>query len=204
MSVEEAHILLPDVVHRGVKSVEEALVERRSVREYTPEPISLAELAQLLWAAQGITGADNLRTAPSAGALYPLEVYAVAGKVKGISSGIYKYHPVRHSLVRHLKGDIRGQLAAVALHQSCVKDAAVVLIITAIYDRTTSKYGSRGIRYVDMEVGHAAENVHLQAVALGLGMVMIGAFEDLRVKQILDLPNEEQPLYLLPIGRKYK
>lgn len=201
MMSEAPHILLPKPIFKGVKSVEEALAERRSVREYTTEPISLAELAQLLWAAQGITGPENLRTAPSAGALYPLEVYAAAGNVEGLASGIYKYRPSTHSLVRYILGDIRGQLTAAALHQTYVKEAPIVLIITAIYERTTGKYGSRGIRYVDMEVGHAAENVHLQAVALGLAMVMIGAFDDLRIKQVLDLPEEEQPLYLLPIGR---
>ena len=164
---KEGYFLLPAASHSGVKSVEEALFERRSIREYSPEAISLAELAQLLWSAQGVTGAEGVKAAPSAGALYPLEIYAVIAKVEGISEGIYKYHSATNSLERYAKGDVRKQLAEAALDQTCVKEAPLVLVIAAVYERITRKYNSRGIRYVHMEVGHAAENVYLQAGALG-------------------------------------
>jgi SagB-type dehydrogenase family enzyme len=199
---EESHFLLPAASHSGVKSVEEALFERRSIREYSPEAISLAELAHLLWSAQGVTGAEGVKAAPSAGALYPLEIYAVIAKVEGISEGIYKYHSATNSLERFAKGDVRKQLAEAALDQTCVKEAPLVLVIAAVYERITRKYNSRGIRYVHMEVGHAAENVYLQAGALSLGTVIVGAFDDANIKQILDLPELEQPLCLLPVGRK--
>jgi SagB-type dehydrogenase family enzyme len=199
---EEGYILLPAAAHSGVKSVEEALLERRSIREYLPEAISLAELAQLLWSAQGVTGAEGLKAAPSAGALYPLEVYAVIAKVEGISEGIYKYHSAANSLERFAKGDVRKRLSKAALDQTCVKEAPLVLVIAAVYERTTRKYSSRGIRYVHMEVGHAAENVYLQAGALSLGTVIVGAFDDASIQQVLNLPESEQPLCLLPIGRK--
>ena len=199
---EEGHFFLPAASHSGVKSVEEALFERRSIREYSPEAISLAELAQLLWSAQGVTGAEGVKAAPSAGALYPLEIYAVIAKVERISEGIYKYHSATNSLERFAKGDVRKKLAEAALDQTCVKEAPLVLVIAAVYERITRKYSSRGIRYVHMEVGHAAENVYLQAGALGLGTVIVGAFDDARIQQILDLPELEKPLCFLPVGRK--
>jgi SagB-type dehydrogenase family enzyme len=199
---EENHIFLPDAAHRGDKSVEEVLFERRSVRDFSPEALSLADLAQLLWSAQGITGEEGLKTTPSAGALYPLEVYAVVAKVKGIPTGFYKYHPATNSLEMIAKGDARKRLAEAALDQTFVKEAPLVLVIAAVYERITGIYGSRGMRYVHMEVGHAAENVYLQAGALGLGTVIVGAFNDAMIQQILDLPEFEQPLCLLPVGRK--
>ncbi len=199
---EKGYILLPAPAHSGVKSVEQALFERRSVREYSSGTISLTELSQLLWSAQGITGEEGLKTAPSAGALYPLEVYAVVAHVEGIPKGIYKYHSAANSLARFAEGDLRKQLAGAALDQNFVKEAPLVLVIAAVYERITRKYGSRGLRYVHMEVGHVAQNVCLQAEALGMGTVMVGAFDDARIKQVLDLPELEQPLCLLPVGRK--
>jgi len=199
---EENRIFLPEAAHRGLKSVEEVLSERRSVREYATEAVSLAELAQLLWSAQGITGEDGLKTTPSAGALYPLEIYAVIAKVEKIAEGIYKYHPATHSLQRIGQGDVRKRLAEAALDQDWVKEAPLVLVIAAVYERITGTYGSRGMRYVHMEVGHAAQNLYLQAGALGLGTVIIGAFNDAMIQQILNLSEFEQPLCLLPVGRK--
>jgi SagB-type dehydrogenase family enzyme len=199
---KEGSISLPDPNRQGVKSVEEALAERRSLREYKPGPISLAELGQLLWAAQGITGDGELKTAPSAGALYPLEVYAVVGNVKGLPEGVYRYRPQTHALESVMQADVRSRLAAAALNQAWIEKAPLVIAIAAVYDRTTKKYGDRGVRYVHMEVGHAAENVYLQAGALGLGTVMVGAFDDTRVRKTLNLPKEEQPLCLMPVGRR--
>jgi SagB-type dehydrogenase family enzyme len=182
-------------------SLEEALLKRRSVRSYRENPLTLAEAGQLLWAAQGITGAGGLRTAPSAGALYPLEILLVAGEVEGILPGVYRYHPPDHTLTRIREGDLRKDLSAAALGQAAVEMAPAVLAITAVYGRTTGKYGERGIRYVHMEAGHCAENVQLQAVSLDLGTVTIGAFDDRRVGEVLGLDPEETPLYLIPVGR---
>ena len=193
---------LPEPRLRGNVSIEEALFKRRSVRGYKNEPLTLAEVSQLLWAAQGVTDDYGFRTAPSAGALYPLEVYLVAGNVSGLSSAVYKYVPGGHSLTRVLDGDLRNELAKVALNQTFIADAPASFVITAVYKRTTGKYGERGIRYVDMEAGHASENLLLQGVALGIGTVTVGAFDDGQVIKLLKLPGDEAPLYIIAAGRK--
>jgi SagB-type dehydrogenase family enzyme len=161
----------------------------------------LEDVSQLLWAAQGITHDDQLRTAPSAGALYPLELYLVAGDVLNVPAGIYRYLPDRHRLKVIRRGDFRAELAAVALHQDWLKDSAAILVFAAVEERTTSKYGARGLNYIDMEVGHAAQNALLQAVALGLGGTPIGAFNGEWLAQVLEFPEEQKALYLLPIGK---
>jgi len=185
-------------------SLERALTQRRSVREFTREPIKLRELAQLLWAGQGITSPQGLRTAPSAGALYPLEIYVVAGLVEGLTPGVYHYRPgpglQEHRLELVKEGDFRAALAASALGQNCIINSAVSIVITAVERRTSIKYGARATRYVAIEVGHAAQNICLQATALGLGGVTVGAFQDEKVKQTIGA--EEEPLYIIPIGRK--
>jgi SagB-type dehydrogenase family enzyme len=155
----------------------------------------MAELGQLLWAAQGITSPAGQRTAPSAGALYPLEVYAVT------RDAVYCYEPPTHQLIVHTRGDARAALYAVALMQDSILRAPTTIVITAVYARTSKKYGEeRTPRYVALEAGHAAQNVLLQAVALDLGAVPIGAFLDDRVQQVLALPRDHQPLYLIPVG----
>ncbi|MCK9275025.1 MAG: SagB/ThcOx family dehydrogenase [Syntrophales bacterium] len=194
-------ITLPQPAQTGKMSVEEALQGRRSVREYQKQPITLSDISQLLWAAQGISGSGR-RTAPSAGALYPLEMHAVIGNVTGLSAGVYAYNPRNHELVRIESGDRRIPLGEAALGQRPVKNAAAVIVLAAVYDRTTVKYGERGIRYVHMEAGHAAQNVLLQAQSLGLGSVVIGAFRDEEVKAVAGFSREEAPLYLIPVGRK--
>jgi SagB-type dehydrogenase family enzyme len=183
-------------------SVEEALMKRRSVRVFKEGPVMLAELSQLIWAAQGVTDPRGPRTAPSAGALYPLELYVVAGNVNGLPQGLYKYGPGRHELLSVAKGDRRNDLCNAALGQSSIRRAALVLVLSGVYERTTAKYGERGIRYVHMEAGHAAQNVYLQAVPLGLGTVVIGAFHDEEVKKVLKLDDKERPLYIMPVGRR--
>lgn len=193
---------LPQPRIDGTVALEKALAERRSVRQYSNQPIALSDLSQLLWAAQGITGHGGKRTAPSAGALYPLVLHVVAGKVAGLAPGIYVYDPHEHRLTRTAEGDLRQELRRAALGQTPVRDAAAVLVISAVYERTTVKYGERGVRYVHMEAGHAAQNVSLQAAALGLGTVVVGAFQDDQVRVVLKLQGREQPLALLPIGRK--
>ncbi len=195
-------IKLPGPVYDGKTSLEKALKERRSIRQYKNLPITLSDISQLLWAAQGISGSGGRRTAPSAGALYPLEVYVVAGNVSDLPAGIYLYKPRDHGLLKIADGDKRIELSKAALSQSSIKQAAAVLVLSAVYERVTIKYGERGIRYVHMEAGHAAQNVFLEATALDLGTVVIGAFRDEQVSSILHLPDREQPLYIMPVGRR--
>jgi SagB-type dehydrogenase family enzyme len=199
-SAHEA-IPLPPPLYESKTSVEKAMRERRSVRQFKNVPITLSDLSQLLWAAQGSSGIEGRRTAPSAGALYPLEVFVVAGNVTGLSVGIYSYDPQKHQLVWIAEGDAREKLSSAALRQPSIGKAAAVLVISGVYERTTSKYGERGIRYVHMEAGHAAQNVYLQAVSLSLGTVVIGAFNDEQVRTVLHLPGQAQPLYLMPVGK---
>jgi len=194
-------IPLPPPRTDGPVSLEAAIASRRSVREYGPEPLSLEDVAQLLWAAQGITDPRGYRAAPSAGALYPLELYLVCGRVDGLEPGIYHYDPAAHALDMVARGDARDDLARAAIDQSPVRDAAIDLAFTAVYERTTGKYGDRGHRYVHMEAGHAAQNVYLQSTAMSLGAVSIGAFDDAAVQRLLRLPEGETPLYLVAIGQ---
>ncbi len=194
---------LPQPKTDGTMSVEKAISLRRSVRSFTNQPLTVLQISQLLWAAQGVTDPlTKFRSAPSAGATYPLEVYLVAGKnsVEGLEEGVYLYDPLSHSLQQKFKGEFRPQLAQAAISQSWVKDAPVVFVIAAVYERTTSRYGERGIRYVHIEVGHAAQNLCLQAVALELGAVTVGAFYDEQVKSILKLDRNLYPVYLIPVG----
>jgi SagB-type dehydrogenase family enzyme len=195
-------ILLPEPQRSGAMSLEQALAERRSVRDYKDEPLTLAEVGQLLWAAQGVTDPAGFRTAPSAGALYPLEIFVVVGNVDSLPPGAYRYDPGRHALIRTAEGDRRNALAGAALGQSSIRDGAVVVVFAAVYERITEKYGERGIRYVHMEAGHASQNVYLQAVSLGLGTVTIGAFYDDRVKDVVGFKDDEVPLYLMPVGKR--
>ncbi|MCD4798120.1 MAG: SagB/ThcOx family dehydrogenase, partial [Methanosarcinales archaeon] len=177
------------------------LLDRRSIRNYKDEALTLAEISQLLSAAQGITHPGGYRTAPSAGALYPLDVYVVAGNVDGLRPGIYKYRPQGHELEKVAEGDVRAELCAAAIDQECIEDGAVVLVFAAVYERTTRKYGDRGVRYVHMEVGHAAQNVYLQTVSLGLGTVVVGAFDDDEVWRLLQMQDDERALCIMPVGR---
>lgn len=193
-------IKLPDIKTDGRISLEKALHNRRSVRRYGDLALNLSEISQLLWAAQGITDPRGLRTTPSAGALYPLEIYLVAGKVDELQTGIYKYLIRAHELLMTAAKDRRSALMRAGLGQRSLKSAPVVLIVCAVYERVTIKYGERGVRYVHMEAGHAAQNICLQAVALNLGTVVIGAFHDSEVGKLVGAAKDEHPLYLLPVG----
>jgi SagB-type dehydrogenase family enzyme len=193
-------ISLPQPVYSGIYSLEECLKKRRSIRSYSGAYLTLAEVSQLLWAAQGLTDAGGGRTAPSAGALYPLEVYLTASRVEDLAAGVYRYRPADHGLAPLKQGNIMSDLSSAALSQPAVKNAPVCLIIAAVYERTAKKYGDRAERYAILEAGHAAQNVCLQAVALDLGVVTIGAFDDQRVKKAIGLQDSESPLYLLPVG----
>jgi len=188
-------IRLPAAQKKGKVSLEEVLTRRRSVRDFSPQTLELAQIGQLMWAAQGITDpARGFRTAPSAGATYPLEIYVVA------PDGHFRYVPQTHRLERLSRTDLRSALGVVAGNQSCVRDAAVDVVIAAVLARTSKKYGTRAVRYVHLEAGHAAQNILLQATALGLGGVSVGAFYDPQVKQLLGLPDDHDPLYILALG----
>lgn len=201
MASGDGEVALPEPRLVGEVSVERALALRRSVREFAREPLSLSAVSQLLWAAQGITDPSGLRTAPSAGALYPLEVYLVVGAVSGARPGVYRYDPRRHRLVLVAEGDARKGVAEAALGQSWVAEAPAIVVLAAVYQRTARKYGERAARYVHMEAGHAAQNVYLQAGALGLGTTMVGAMRDEELARVLGLPNQAKPLGLLPVGK---
>lgn len=185
---------LPAPTMQGDVSLEETLAERRSVREFTEEQLTLEEISQLLWAAQGITAEWGGRTAPSAGALYPLEVYVVTPE------SLYHYLPEGHRVDLLATGDLRRALADAALGQTMVADAPAVVVVTAVFARTEGKYGDRAARYVHLEAGHVAQNILLQAVAMDLGGVPVGAFSDPDVQQALNLPADHEPLYLIPVG----
>jgi SagB-type dehydrogenase family enzyme len=194
-------IKLPVVEKDGEMSLEKALTLRRSIRSYSSDALSLSELSQLLWSAQGITNDRGFRTAPSAGATFPLEMFVVVNNVNQLNRGIYHYNPHDNTLeVIHLK-DISSELMRASLSQSMITEAGAVLVFGAIFGRTTERYGERGIRYVHNEIGHASQNVHLQAAALDLGTVVIGAYRDDEVEEILDLDPDIRVLYMMPVGK---
>jgi SagB-type dehydrogenase family enzyme len=197
MSPKRGTIPLPRPLFKGRISVEEALARRRSVREFTSEELSLQEVSQLLWATQGVTDPEGLRTAPSAGALYPLEIDIA------LPDGVFQYEPQSHSLIGLADHDRRPALAVAAMDQTVVATAPATFVLAAVFSRTTAKYGREdGPRFVQFEIGHAAQNLLLQAVALGLGAVAIGAFEEEPTRKALSLTRGHRPLYLVSVGRR--
>jgi len=188
-------IMLPEPQQKSNISLEEALNNRRSKRQFQARDLKLEDISQILWAAQGITEmSTGFRTAPSAGALYPLELFVVK------SDGFFNYIPKGHKLKKLSSSDLRSELMKASLFQKSISEAPVDIVITAIYERTTLKYGNRGIRYVHMEAGHTCQNILLEATALGLGAVPIGAFSDTNVQKVLNLPEDYIPLYVIPVG----
>lgn len=187
-------IPLPEPRPHSEMSLEEVLEARRSVRQFTSQRLTDVEISQLLWAAQGVTRGGRGRTAPSAGGLYPLEVYVVT------ADGVFHYDPAQHGLSMVSGEDLREALCRVALDQEAVRDAPAVFAVTAVVARTASKYGDRATRYVHLEAGHATQSLLLQAVALGLGGVPIGAFDDDGVRRVLGSTQGEEPVYLIPVG----
>lgn len=198
-------VSLPEPRRESDVSVEEAIWNRRSRREYGPGALTLGDVGQILWAAQGITDpTTGHRAAPSAGAKYPLDVSVVVGRggVRDLDAGVYRYRPTTHDLDRVRDGDFQADLQQAALDQESVGGGAIDVVITAVDERTTERYGDRGRRrYVPMEAGHAGENLALQAEALGLSTVSIGAFYDAQVSTVVDAAPEERPLYVFPVGR---
>lgn len=198
-----SNIILPEPNKDSEVSIEQTLLNRRSVRRYKDEALNLQEISQILWSAQGITSSWGGRTAPSAGALYPLEIYLAVRKAENIEPGVYHYIPQGHKLEKVLNNDVSSELTKSALSQVFIERAPVNLIISGIFSRTTGKYGERGIQYIYMEAGHSAQNVYLQVQSLGLGTVVIGAFNDEEIKNILNLSEHEIPLYIMPVGRVF-
>lgn len=190
-------------------SVEEVILWRRSIRDYTLDPLTIEQLSMLLWSAYGVTETRwEFRAAPSAGATYPLEIYVVIGEKcvvinssRYLEAGVYKYDVYTHTIKLIKKGDVRKELAKAALNQPWVEEAPINIIITAVFERTTRVYGTRGAeRYVPMEVGHVGQNVYLMATALRLGTVVVGAFYDNDVARIIAVPKNEIPMYIIPVG----
>lgn len=201
-----SEIQLPPPSYKGSMSVEEALLKRRSIRSFTNQPLTLQQVSQLLWSAYGVTklstaSGRSYKTAPSAGATYPLEIYLMAGNVIDLPQGIYKYNPEKHTLRLHKTGDLRQQITDASLGQNMLTQAPITIIYAAVYERTTSRYGNRGKeRYVPMDVGHSAQNVYLQATAMGLGTCAVGAFHDKELQKVLEFPQPEEVIYLMPVG----
>ncbi len=201
---QPTQIYLPAPSQKGGMSLAEAIARRTSIRDFTPQTISQLQLSQILWAAQGASDTSwNRRAVPSAGATFPLEVFIACGGngIEGIADGIYHYNTGSHSLTRHHEGDVRLELARAALDQEFIYEAPLDIVICAVYERTLRRYGTRGERYVHMEVGHAGQNIYLHATALGLGTVAIGAFHDEQVREVLRLDKQYKPLYIMPVGR---
>ena len=199
----ETAIKLPPPNPKGKTSIEEAISKRRSVRRFSSQALSLTQLSQILWSAQGTTGIDGKRATPSAGATYPLEVFIIIGEqtVENMQAGIYHYEADKHSLSPHVKGDLRRKLAEAALEQGFIATCPVDIVVCALFSRTAFRYGRRGEKYVHMETGHVGQNVSLQAIALGLSTVMVGAFDDDGVRKVLQVEEQVKPLYIIPVGR---
>lgn len=186
---------LPSPRRRSEVSIEEVLAARRSVRSFSSRPLADVAVGQLLWSAQGMTEPSGGRAAPSAGALYPLEIYAA------LENGLWHYEPRRHRIRLVQESDVRGDLCRLALGQESLRSAPLTVVFSAVFERVAREYGpTRGERYVHMEAGHAAQNVLLQAVALGLAAVPIGAFHDARMRKVLGLPEDHEVLYMVPVG----
>lgn len=200
---DSSMIQLPNPDTQGKAPLESLLQSRRSHRKFAPDALELPDLGQILWAAQGCTTDRCFRTAPSAGGTFPLELYAVIGtaSVMGLDAGVYHYKPKPHALELIVPGDHRSRLASEALAQNFIAEAPATIVIAADYSRTAKVYGARATRYVDMEVGHAGQNVYLEAEALGLGTVAVGAFRDAGVGDVIELPPGLDALYILPIGK---
>jgi SagB-type dehydrogenase family enzyme len=201
LSEEEIKLPLPQL--EGKMSVEEALARRRSRRVFKDYSLTIEQVSQLLWSAQGITEERNgLRTAPSAGALYPLDIYLVVGKdkVEDLKVGVYHYNPLQHSLTIILEEDRRREISQACLDKNQIENAPVSLIITAEFSRTTNKFGKKGINFVYMEAGHVAQNIYLQVESLGLATVSMGGIREKDISQALNLPEQYIPLYVMPVG----
>jgi SagB-type dehydrogenase family enzyme len=196
-----ATIKLPEARRQGAMSLEAALWARHSTRALTRDSLSLADVGQLLWAAQGVNRPDGHRTAPSAGATYPLELYLLAARIRDVPAGVYHYQPAGHELERVAAGDRLPDLIPAATRQTWIADAAAVVVFAGAFDRTAGRYRDRAERYVAIEVGAAGQDLYLQAAALGLGTTMVGSFQDSTLARVVDLPAGQRPMGIMPVGR---
>ncbi len=194
------NLSLPAPSLTGTVSLETAIHERRSTRHFKNQPLSLSQISQLLWASQGITHQNSLRAAPSAGGCYPLTVYLVAGNVTGLAPGVYTYIVEKHALQKCSDGDLRSRLCAAAFSQRSVEEAAATIVIGGVYEGVAKKYGAHAQDFTWLEAGCVAENVALQAISCGLGTVCVAGFTPQAVQEIVGMPEEIQPLCLLPLG----
>jgi len=202
-----ARLELPPPVQEGGRGIWSVLLERSSTRDYSTDPIALEKVSQLLWASQGITregGEWQFRTAPSAGALYPIETYLGVNRVHGLAPGLYHYEVRNHRLAFLREDDLIGTaLARAALGQTICQRAALVFVWTAVIARSVRKYGERAYRYIYMDAGHVAQNLYLAAAGLNLGCCAVGAFFDDEVNAVLDLDGrEETAVYLATVGQR--
>lgn len=211
---ENLVIELPAPSFGSNTSIEKALLTRRSERIYKQDAIKLKDLSQILWAAQGVTmkidtvpgwwvGQEwlgGVRTAPSAGALFPIELYIAVGDVENLDQGLYKYNALNHTIIKIADGDKREEVRKAALGQSAVGNGPACIIITANFGRTEYKYESRATQYVYIESGAVCQNIYLQCNSLSIGTVMIGAIREEPMKVALGLPDSETPIGVMPIG----
>lgn len=194
--------LMPPVLD-GKNSLEKAIKQRRTIRSFINKPVSWQQFSQILWAAQGITDDSGYkRAAPSGGALYPADIYAVVGEncVENLTSGVYHYRPVNHSIIMISEGDRRKEVAVASLRQMWIADAPVLFVVSAEYDRICNKYGQRGIRYALIETGHIGQNIFLQCQTLGLAAGIVGAFNDREVSDAVGMDKGHEPLVIMPVG----
>jgi SagB-type dehydrogenase family enzyme len=197
-------IKLPPPVKTGGMPLVEALTVRRTVRHFASRPLDLGRISQLLWGADGTSDPRGLRTSPSAGATFPLDLYLVVGErgVADLAAGVYHYQVAAHALAPVVPGDLRAAVPRASLHQSWMTQAPVMVVITGEYRRCSARYGERGVRYTHMEAGNVSQNLFLAAEALGLGAGIVGAFEDKALAQVLKLPPAHEPLLVMPVGYK--
>ncbi|MCX5874415.1 MAG: SagB/ThcOx family dehydrogenase [Deltaproteobacteria bacterium] len=213
MSFKEAvfsanDIKLPKPAFTGKMSVESAMLKKKSVRHFSKDPLTLEQVSQLLWAANGALPVDaisgaTVKTLPSAGGIYPLEIFLLTGSdtVKGLPAGIFQYYAISNSLVQISQGDGRLALAQAALSQLWIASAPAVVVIAASFNKMTAKYGNQGIKYVFMESGSSNQNLFLQAEALGLRIGTVGAFEEGSVSSAIKIPAGVTPLFIVPVGK---
>ena len=200
-----AEIALPSPSYKGTVSVEETLKARRTHRSFQPRPLTLKQLSQILWGAYGVTSqryGSFLKTAPSAGALYPLDIYGVVGQggVETLAPGIYHFRPENHSVELVKQGDLRAEVARHALQQMWMAKAPLMLVITGEYNRSSMKYGPRGVTYTHIETGHVGQNIFLQAEAIGLKAGIVGAFNNKKIIRAMGLSSSHDPLLIMPVG----
>ena len=200
-----AEIDLPSPSYKGTVSVEEALKARRTHRSFQSRPLTLKQFSQILWGAYGVTDrkyGSFLKTAPSAGALYPLDIYGVVGQdgVETLAAGIYHFRPENHTVELVKQGDLRAEVAGHALRQMWMAKAPLMLVITGEYNRSSMKYGPRGVTYTHIEAGHVGQNIFLQAEAIGLKAGIVGAFNNRSVITTMGLPPSHDPLLIMPVG----